>query len=90
MARLGLGHPAQDLGPSIVRPLGDQLVDSGGLDLAPPRLQQAPLDLTRRGCSARAASSLRMPAAKQEHVPDQHGEESAEGNRPGEDPLGLG
>ncbi len=45
MPPLGLSHPAQDLGPSIVHPLGDQLVDGGGLDLAPPRLQEAPLDL---------------------------------------------
>ena len=45
MARLGLRHPAQDLGPPVVHPLGDQLVDGGGLDLAPPGLQEAPLDL---------------------------------------------
>ena len=45
MARLGLRHATQDLSPPVVHPLGDQLVDRGGLDLALPGLQEAPLDL---------------------------------------------
>ena len=41
VAALGLGHLAHDLGAAVVEPLGDQLVDTPGLDLPPPRLEEA-------------------------------------------------
>jgi hypothetical protein len=48
MTTLGLGNAAKDLGLLSIDPPGDQLVDRGSFNLAPPGFQQTPLDLACR------------------------------------------